>query len=86
MWWNAVSNTATCGTAGNTRRASRMPATFTGLCSGASGLRASISPSDRVVDHHGFTEPLAAMDHSMPDHGDFRRLANDPGVLGRQLA
>ena len=43
-------------------------------------------PEHRVIDHHRLAEPFAAMHHAMADHADFRRLANDARVLGRQLA
>ncbi len=39
-----------------------------------------------VIDHQRLAEPFAAMHHAMANHADFRRLANDPRVLGRQLA
>ena len=38
LWWNAVSNTATCGRSGRTARTASIPARLAGLCSGASGL------------------------------------------------
>lgn len=41
--WKAVSNTATCGTPGKASRATRTPARFTGLCSGASGASSSMA-------------------------------------------
>jgi hypothetical protein len=41
-WKNAVSNTATWGTSGSTLRASLMPSTAGGLCSGASGDSSSM--------------------------------------------
>ena len=47
---NAVSNTATCGTSGSSSRATWMPVRLAGLCSGASGERASICGDDLVVD------------------------------------
>ena len=43
VWWNAVSNTATCGTSGKASRAPRMPSRFAGLCSGASGTSSRIA-------------------------------------------
>merc|ERR1711969_523625 len=36
VWWNAVSNTATCGTSGKAFFAAVIPWRFAGLCSGAS--------------------------------------------------
>ncbi len=41
VWWNAVSNTATCFTPGSTAWASRMPERFGGLCSGARSAHSS---------------------------------------------
>ena len=40
-WKNAVSNTATCGRSGSALRATSMPSTAGGLCSGASGASSS---------------------------------------------
>ena len=76
-----MSNTATCGTAGNSRRISRMPATFTGLCSGASGLSASICASTFVGDERSFGELLAAMHDAMGDDAHFARAADDARFL-----
>ncbi len=44
-----MSNTATCGTPGIAAIAARMPSRFAGLCSGASGMSASISASTSGV-------------------------------------
>jgi hypothetical protein len=41
--WKAVSNTATCGTSASSFRATAMPASAGGLCSGASGTSRSIT-------------------------------------------
>ena len=43
--WKAVSNTATCGSSGNARRATSIPSALTGLCSGASTDRSRIAAS-----------------------------------------
>ena len=43
--WNAVSKTATCGSAGKARCATSIPSALTGLCSGASTDRSWIEAS-----------------------------------------
>ncbi len=53
VWWNAVSNTATCGRSGRAARTASMPARLAGLCSGASGLNeriAAITSSSTSTD------------------------------------
>ena len=47
VWWKAVSKTATCGTSGKSRSATRSPSRLAGLCRGASGTRSSTVPSRR---------------------------------------
>ena len=43
VWWNAVSNTATCGSPGRAARIASMPARLAGLCSGARWLTEPIA-------------------------------------------
>ena len=43
VWWNAVSNTATCGSPGRMALTASMPARFAGLCSGASRANSRIA-------------------------------------------
>ena len=42
VWWNEVSNTATCGVLGKMFSMARIPFRLAGLCSGASSKHASI--------------------------------------------
>ena len=76
VWWNAVSKTATCGTAGQQLLAGAMPARLAGLCSGASCVEA------RELGEHG-RHPCArapgsraAVHHAVPDRDDAVRIGD----------
>ena len=66
-WKNAVSNTAMCGKSGSALRATPIPSTAGGLCSGASGDSSSnfaTSPSSISV---GSYRSGPAVHHPVPD-------------------
>ena len=60
VWWNAVSNTATCSRPGRAACTAWMPARPAGLCSGASGIKeriAAITSSSTSTESVNFSPP-----------------------------
>ena len=75
-WWNAVSNTATCGTFGSRLRAAVRPRRLWGLWSGARTTHSSIIASTGYngLSVYGATKAAAT--------GFTRSLAREVGKLG----
>ena len=67
MAWKAVSNTATCGTAGALARAVASASQRGRLMQRRKRRQALERCDDRVVDAHGVTEDPAAVDDSVAD-------------------
>ena len=67
VWWKAVSNTATCGSAGKSSWAISMPRRFGGLWSGPSGMHSRILSTTSGVTGIEPGEAGAAVHHAMPD-------------------
>ncbi len=74
VWWKAVSKTATCGTSGKFRRATRRPSRLAGLCSGARGTSSVDGPEQVVVDQGRCGEDRAPVDHAVSDRGQADRV------------
>ena len=66
VWWNAVSNTATCGSSGRAARIASMPVRSAGFCNGASGANDRIAAMTSSSTRTEFAEPLAPVHHPVP--------------------
>ena len=87
-WKNAVSNTATCGRSGSALRATPMPSTAGGLCSGASGDSSSSLATNASSISVGAYSSGPAVHHPVPDrdqpgHVDARQLVEQPNAVRR---